>query len=170
MKSYARKNVTRAGATAALAAALLTATGCGYIHDQPTKISYDASDGVSASVGDIEANNLLVVTNAAQDEGRILGGLVNNGERDAALQIDTGEATARIQVPANSEVDLSDREVLVDPTGAEPGALLFGTELRSADSTTSIDMPVLDGALEQYAPFVPGGSDYTPPAKPTEGH
>ncbi|WP_129660730.1 hypothetical protein [Rothia halotolerans] len=170
MKSYARKNVKRAGATAAIAAALLTATGCGYIHDQPTKISYDASDGVSASVGDVEANNLLVVTNAAQDEGRLLGGMVNNGERDASVEIDTGEATVQVRVPADSEVDLSEQEALVDPAGAEPGALLFGTELKSEGATTSIDMPVLDGALEQYAPFVPGGSDYTPPAKPTAEH
>lgn len=170
MKSYARQNVKRAGATAVIAAALLAATGCGYIQDQPTLIQYDASDGVSASVGDVEARNLLVVTNDAQDAGRMLGALVNTGEQSADVQIDTGDATLRFQVPANSELNLDDEQALIDPTGAAPGSLLFGTELRASGSTTSVDVPVLDGALEQYAPYVPGGSDYTPPPEPTEGH
>lgn len=166
-----RSGARRIGATAALAAAVLTATaGCGYIHQQPTTFHYDASDGVSANVGDIRVRNIMVVTNDAESEGRLLGTVLNGADREATVTVDTGKATARIEVPANSEVHLEDDETLVDPAGVLPGKMLEGTKISVGGQSTTTDVPVLNGALDEYRQYIPGGSDYTPPAKPTESH
>ena len=168
--SLARQPLRRVGAAGALGLSLLAVTGCGYIHSQPTLIQYDASDGVSADFGDVEARNIFVVANDAESEGRLLGALVNTGDQDVTVTIDTGEATAEVELPAGGEVRFDQEETLVDPAGVLPGKMLMGTTFSDGRNEATADVPVLDGALEEYREYIPGGSDYTPPAEPDVEH
>lgn len=53
----------RLAASAAVAALLLgSVSGCAFITPQATTVHYDASDGISATIGDIQVRNALLVT------------------------------------------------------------------------------------------------------------
>ena len=170
MKSLAHQPVKRVGAAAAAVVGLLSITGCGYVHSQPTMIQYSPSDGVNADFGEIEARNIFVVTNDKESKGRLLGALVNTGDEDQLVTIDTGEDTATVDVPANSMVSFEEEKTLVDPAGAAPGMMLMDTTFSTESHQAKANVPVLNGALEEYRTFVPGGSEYTPPPEPHVEH
>lgn len=166
-----RQGIRRAGATAALAAAVLSTTaGCGYIQEQPTTFHYDASDGISANVGSIKGRNLMVITNDAESDGRLLGTFLNDSDKDVTVTLDAGKSSASVKVKANSETHLEDDETLLSPAGTAPGKNIENARISVGSQSTQTDIPVLDGALPEYKEYVPGGSSYTPPAEPTEGH
>ncbi|WP_129360513.1 MULTISPECIES: hypothetical protein [Micrococcaceae] len=155
MKSFARQNVKRAGATVAIAAAVLSATGCGYIHQQPTTIHYAASDGVHANVADAEFRNLMVIAKDKDSAGRLLGTIINSSDQDMDVRIDTGNATASVSVPANGKVQLEQKETILDPVSKAPGELLDGTKLSVGSQSTTANVPVLDGTLDEYKEYMP---------------
>ncbi|MCT1368488.1 hypothetical protein [uncultured Kocuria sp.] len=155
MKSFARQNVRRAGVTMALAAAVLSATGCGYIHQQPTTIHYAASDGVQANVADAKFRNVMVIAKDKNSPGRLLGTVVNSSDQDLTLTIDTGDAKADVKVPANGEVRFEQKETLLKPVGKAPGELLENTKISSGAQSTTANIPVLDGTLDEYKQYLP---------------
>lgn len=155
MKSCARQYVKRAGATAAIAAAVLSATGCGYIHQQPTTIHYAASDGVHANVADAEFRNLMVIAKDKDSAGRLLGTIINSSDQELNVMISAGNATASVTVPANGKVQLEKKETLLNPVGKAPGELLEDTKLAAGPQSTTANIPVLDGTLEEYKQYMP---------------
>ncbi|WP_030013480.1 MULTISPECIES: hypothetical protein [Micrococcales] len=159
MKSFARQNVRRAGATMAIAAAVLSATGCGYIHQQPTTIHYSASDGVQADVADAKFRNVMVIAKDKNSPGRLLGTVVNSSDKELSLTIDTGEAQAEVKVPAKGEVRFEKQETLLNPVGKAPGELLKDTKISSGSQSTTANIPVLDGTLDEYQQYLPNLAD-----------
>jgi hypothetical protein len=150
----------RAVAAAALAVMALGATGCGAINPQATTANYAPSDGISLNVGDVQARNLMLVTNSAEEEARVLGSLVNNTENAQSLTLSVDGGSVTIDVPAMTTKKLEDdaNKTILPSAGAEPGA--------HADVTAAIDgitseeaVPVVNGALAEYRPYLPGGYD-----------
>ena len=162
MKIAARQKLRRAGLSAAAAAALLTTAGCAYINPPATTMVYSAADGIVEQVGDVKLANVLIVATGADQEGRVLGTLVNDGDQDVTLSMDVDGATAEVQIPAGGTVDLDqdDPVVTVDRAGAEPG-LMVETEFTGGESLTE-RVPVLDHTFSRYAEFIPGGAPSTP--------
>lgn len=164
--------LTQVGTLAA--AALLAAVplaGCTYIAPQTTTKSYDASDGVGINVGGVEIRDALIVTASADDPGRLLGSVINQGQSEATLRI-SAQAGGRpvvddtVTVPAGGVVRLGpatrgEQDVLLTPAVAEPGAL-FGLTFSAGGQDQQVAVPVLDGTLKEYAPYVP-----TPTPAPT---
>ncbi|MCJ8505673.1 hypothetical protein MRU69_12540 [Kocuria flava] len=162
MKTPARKSLKRAGLSAAALAALLTASGCGYINPSATTMQYSAADGIVQEVGDLKVTDLLIVATGADEQGRVLGTVVNDGDQEATLTMDVDGATAEITVPAGGSRQLAEGEpVLVERAGAEPG-LMVETEFRTDGATHTDQVPVLDHTYPRYAEFVPGGAPTTP--------
>ena len=85
MKIAARQKLRRAGLSAAAAAALLTTAGCAYINPPATTMVYSAADGIVEQVGDVKLANVLIVATGADQEGSVLGTLVNDGDQDVTL-------------------------------------------------------------------------------------
>ncbi|GAA4695493.1 hypothetical protein GCM10025781_11560 [Kocuria gwangalliensis] len=162
MKNAARKKLQHFGLGAAAAAALLTATGCGYVSPQATADEYAPSDGIQADLGDVKVRNLMILAADADSEGRVIGSVVNEGSEPATLSIDADGATAEVEVPANDTVMLETSEpVMVDRAGAGPG-LMVETELEADGQSSTQSVPVLDHTYPRYASLMPGGAPSTP--------
>lgn len=162
MNNAARKKLQHVGLGAAAAAALLTATGCGYVSPQATADDYAPSDGIQADLGDVKLRNFMIIAEDENSEGRLIGTVRNTGSEDATLSVDADGATAEVEVPANDSVVLEKSEpVTLDEAGAMPG-LMVTTQIEADGQSTEQSVPVLDHTYPRYASLVPGGEPSTP--------
>lgn len=164
MQIAAPKSLQRAGLSAAAAAVLLSTAGCSYINPVTTaEVGYAPADGIVLEIGEVNLTNPLIVATSAEEEGRLLGSIDNGYDEDVTVTVDTGVATAEIDVPAGGAVLLEDvaEPVILDPAGAVPG-LMVETEISFAGESATESVPVLDHTFERYAEFVPGGAPDTP--------
>lgn len=164
MKNAASKTVKRASATVALAGALLATTGCGYIYTQPTTLIYDASDGVSFTMWPkgqrIDMRNLMVISNGKDQPGRVLGSVYNLGKMDQTITFDLGDESFKLMVPAGKHIILEDEanKVIVNKVKVQPGQMLKDSQGIIGETTEAFNMPVLDGTLEEYKPYLPNAA------------
>jgi len=157
----------RLAASAALALGIaLGASGCSMVTYQATTEHYDASDGVSVDVGDLDLRNVLVVSDDGVD-GTLVMTVVNNGTEDVSLDVQFGEGGSEaqtIEVEAGSEIAFGVDDVEgtdeVEPIVLEgidtiPGAFLpMFFEYSGAEGVEKL-VPVLDGRLPEYENLVP---------------
>ncbi len=151
-------------AAAAISIGLLSVTGCGYINPQQTNQQYSPSDGVRADLGSLQLRNMLIVSTDANKPGRVIGAVFNTSSSDATLTISgAGGSQATIPVKANSETYLNDTTsaVILSTTGGVPGSVVPVTIKSGSDSST-VQFPVLDASLKEYAKYIP-----TPSASPS---
>ena len=127
---------------------------------QATTEHYDASDGVSANVGDLDLRNVLVVSEDGVD-GNLVMTVVNTGEDDATLGVQFGEGgsdVVEVDVEAGQTLVLgSDEEdpVLLEGIDAEVGGLLpMYFQYGDAEGVEK-QVPVLDARLPEYADLAP---------------
>ena len=119
---------------------------------------------------DIQLRNIMVIAADEASQGRVLGTILNQTEEDATVTLAFPTETLTVEVPAGQEVRLEndENELLLAEAGANPGLLLKDVEVSSnvTSSTTTFNVPVLDGALEEYAPYLPTAA-VTPSATET---
>ena len=133
---------------------------------QATTEHYDASDGVSANVGDLDLRNILVVSDDGET-GNLIMTIVNNGTDDVRLGVQFGEGggeTQQIEVESGSTVTfgVDDAEgmdvvepVLLEGMNAEVGGLLpMYFQYGDAEGVEK-QVPVLDSRLPEYADLAP---------------
>lgn len=138
---------------------LLTATGCGFITPQATTQSYNPSDGTSASVGDIQVLNALVISNDG-DEGNLVANVVNGGTQrvTVTLQFESGSTKVdrKVSVAANSFKSLGTDEVfLLEGMDTQPGGLLPVFVQYDGETGKQMMVPVLDNSLAEYSDLLP---------------
>ena len=152
-------------AVAGLAVAV-TLTGCSQTNQITTEKEYNSSDGVGGRVGHIRAINMLVVSEAKGDPGTLLGALQNTGTDDENVALTIGDDSQHVLVPADQTVLISapggnsdeDENLVFDPIDVPPGAVIdLKVETKDAGSLT-LQVPVLDGSLPEYADSVPSPS------------
>lgn len=173
----AQKNrARRAVAAAALAVLALGVTSCGAINEQATSFQYAASDGIVLNVADLEVRNLMLVSKSANDEARLIGSIINPSATAQTLNLKLSTGSVSIPVPAKSVVDLEKdaNEKVLSATGVTPGLQAPAT-LSIDGSSATAKIPVVDGTLEEYRQFVPGGFDssdleHLVPSPKSEGH
>jgi hypothetical protein len=147
----------RLAASAVLALGLaIGATGCSMVTYQATTEHYDASDGVSVSIGDLDLRNILVVSDDGED-GNLVMTVVNTGDDDQTLQIEpAGADILELEVPAHESVVLGSEEVeplLLEGIDAEVGGLTPIYFHYAGEEGVEKQVPVLDGRLyEGLAP------------------
>jgi hypothetical protein len=157
----------RLAASAALALGLALGTsGCSMLTYQATTEHYDASDGVSANVGDLDLRNILIVSDDGET-GNLIMTIVNNGTDDVRLGVQFGEGggeTQQIEVESGSTVTfgVDDAEgidvvepVLLEGMNAEVGGLLpMYFQYGDAEGVEK-QVPVIDSRLPEYADLAP---------------
>ncbi|REE05117.1 hypothetical protein LG293_08735 [Citricoccus nitrophenolicus] len=179
MKFAASKATTRNAAVAGLAAvALLGATGCSAVNMQATTLQYAPSDGIVADVGDAKLRNIALITSEPDAESRYIGTLASATGEPLEVSITVAGTETRFSVPGEDSLELEDpaNEQIIPSSGGFPGGMVDATvEVNGVSETVGIT--VLDGTLEEYRPFVPGGADpsaddhlYETPAAEEGGH
>ncbi|WP_426594294.1 hypothetical protein ACPPVS_01975 [Cellulomonas sp. McL0617] len=149
-------------AVAGLAAAL-TLTGCSATNQMTTEKEYNSSDGVGAHVGDIKAINFLIASAAKGEPGALLGALENSGSSDQSVTITLGTDDQSVHVPAGQTVLLgapggntdTDTTITFDSIPEPPGAVVPVTVATRDAGSVSLDVPVVDGTLPEYAGSIP---------------
>ncbi|MEA5456476.1 hypothetical protein SPF06_17230 [Sinomonas sp. JGH33] len=166
MRFTASTPAMRAALAAALGVGLLTATGCGYINPQQTSIQYSASDGVRADVGTVQLRNVLIAssgkagsasTPSADAPGRLLGSLYNTSGQDASVVLSTpSSGSVRVDIPKNGTLHLEQNPnpVTFSHVGGLPGSLV-DVKVTVDGKTQEVQIPVLDGTLDQYRQYIP---------------
>ncbi|WP_250444569.1 hypothetical protein, partial [Actinotalea sp. C106] len=159
-----RPGLRRAASVGLAAAAVLGLGACSATNPITTTMNYDASDGVGAEVGDIRAGNLILLTESEGAAGTVIGWVSNDGTDRATvtLALDGTALGSPIRLAAGETVLLGpdrDRTVDVDAAPGAPGSLVEMTVAADAAGTTTIDIPILDGAFSEYTDLVPTGTD-----------
>ncbi|GAB3616364.1 hypothetical protein GCM10027416_09210 [Okibacterium endophyticum] len=148
-------------ASAAVAAAVILGTSaCGLVAPQATTLEYDASDGVSATVGTIKILDAVVVSDDGVD-GNLVFTAVNTGSAHMLqVQYESGSGTETIDVMVDENAtvgfggDTTDAVLLPD-IDSIPGSLLDIYFQYGQESGVEARVPVLDGEQKQYSTFVP---------------
>ena len=126
---------------------------------QATTEHYDASDGVSVDVGDLDLRNILIVSEDGVD-GNLVMTVVNPGESDAALgvQFGAGGDVVEVEVGAGQTLVLGsedDEPILLEGIDAEVGGLLpMYFQYGDAEGVEK-EVPILDARLPEYADLAP---------------
>jgi len=150
---------------AGLCVAGVVLAGCSATNPITTEHEYSASDGVRATVGDVRASNLIVLSSAKGSEGLLIGGLTNDGVDPRTVTLTFGDQQATVQVDGKATVLLDGTtadghaDVRVTSVSVPPGAVLPTTVATDVAGSHDVSIPVLDGSQPDYATLVP-----TPPA------
>lgn len=172
MKFAASTTLKRAGAVLAVGATLLSTSGCGFINtfngQQPTTIVYNASDGVSLDMepqgNRFVARNLMLISTGDGQPGRLLGTVMNLSNEDLVFELDYGMDGVQntvINLPANSQVRFEDdaNKVIVPSVDVLPGQTLTSAQGIIGSDTQGLNLPVLDGTLDEYEDYLPNAAD-----------
>ena len=161
----------RAVRAAAVLAASLVLSGCTYLNPQTTQDPYVPTDGQAVSLGEVRVASLLIVSEAEGEPGRLVARVVNGTAEEQRVTI-TGEGLDEsVTVPPQATVAIGEPgdpdalDVVIDAVSERPGQLVELTIVREGEGgeTLEVGVPVLDGSLEQYAPYLPTAEPTTTP-------
>jgi hypothetical protein len=153
----------RFAASAVLVALVLGATtGCTFLTPQATTDHYDPSDGIGATIGDVQVRNAFLLTGDGETAS-LLVNLVNEDDKGIQVNVQYEDASSAkvdesIFVNAGSVKSLGGAD---DPrlllTGIDaPAGSLFPVFFQYGDVTgEQLWLPVLDGSSADYADLVP---------------
>jgi hypothetical protein len=154
-------NVRKITSAVAISAALLLgATGCSLTNNVASLQQYAPSDGSQIDIGNVKLRNFIYLTDGVNG-GKLIGTFVNNEKSEISFQLEylDGDLRAKTQpiyIPAGETLGMGsagDTEGFGVTLNAQPGSNV--TMWVSIDGATGVELvvPVLDGTLEQYAPF-----------------
>ena len=150
-----------AAAVLAVGVALGTA-GCNLIQPQATRLAYDASDGVSLNVGELNLRNLMIISDDGEN-GNLLLSVVNSTGVDEELHIgfvSGGEIVdGHLEVPSNDKTATSwgsgkEDRIILGGMNTMPGGLLEVAFEANGESKTVL-VPVLTSAQPEYEGLEP---------------
>jgi len=147
-------------ALALSAAVVLGTSGCSLSGDVASMQQYTPSDGSQIDIGHVKLRNFIYLTDGVNG-GKLIGTFVNNEKTEISFELEyiDGDLRAKTQpiyIPAGETLGLGssgDTEGFGVTLNAQPGTNV--TLWVSIDGATGKELvvPVLDGTLEQYAPF-----------------
>lgn len=159
--------------TATVAVALVGAglAGCSATNPITTQEPYAASDGVRVTLGDLTAENLLILTSGAGEAASLQGAVSNDGADalEVTFALEDGTEVGSVEVAAGDGVLLggTEGEELLFASADVPGATTAVTISTTVAGTQTIEVPVLDGTLPEYEDLVPTALPTTSPSAPT---
>lgn len=161
---------TRPWASLAVGLALVGAlTACSVFAAPQTQRPYDASDGVRATVGEVQLLNMIVFTEEGED-GNFTAAAVNSSDRDVELTLqyesDGERVDVTVDIPAGRTFNIGvDEQVLLPGIDTIAGGILKLYLQYGSEPGKLADVPVLDASLNQYDGLLPTP---TPTPTPTE--
>ncbi len=147
---------------AAAAVIAIGATGCSLdprVH--ATTREYSAAEGINVpGFGTVTVRNVVFIANDEGTEGNLIAAVINRGTTDASVDFKVGEQTQSVEVPANTIVSLGVGDTVpllftLEGTATKPGADTPVTVNIPGQDAETIPVPIVDGTLEYFAPFVP---------------
>lgn len=140
---------------------VLTA-GCNFISPQTTTEHYDASDGFSTTVGDVELRNAIVFTDNG-DSASLSVTLLNTSDTAQKVNFQYSSLgsteTTSVEVPASTSISRGtqdgDPQILLSGIGKQPGTLMKIFIQAGSKTGKNFNIPVLDGSFPQYATLLP---------------
>lgn len=151
---------------------LLLTGGCSMFSGTQVLEPAQLSDGVSTTVGDVQAQALVVVGQKGQP-GVLIGALINSGAEPVTVTVAAqGSSTGTpVQVPAGSSVQLGGAgagATVVVPSLQAPAGAMTGVQLSTpAGGQVQVQVPVLPTSLPYYSTVTPpassGGTPTTAP-------
>jgi hypothetical protein len=163
----------RVAASIALAALLTVGVaGCNFVTPQATEKHYDASDGVSGSVGDVKVLNVMAIASdekSTRNHANLVFTAVNSSEDTVRLRVQYKAKTQTIELePGATDVGFGtkgDQRLQLSGFTAKPGALAKIFFQYGSAEGQQLEVPVLDTTWAQYADL---GPTATPKPTPTE--
>lgn len=150
----------------------LTLSACQWTAPITTMKSYDPGDGVSAQVGPLKVNNLMVVAEQQGGPGTVLGVASNSGDQPVQVAVSTveagqqGDAGTPVQVPAYGMQELTQAQgstATTLPSVQAPPGTLVQLLVRTQSGQTVVEVPVLAPA-GYYQGYGQGGGTAGPTA------
>ena len=149
-----------------------------YLSPAQTTKSYEAADGTNTTMGSVQLQNVLIVTGAKGEPGKLQGLVVNNGQAAVKVVITAGSKSSTVSVPGASAVRLDGKAsgdstatqspVTIPSVAAAPGGYTKLTFTTKSSGSTTVQVPV---QLDQY-PYGSASPEHptytTPPATTTE--
>jgi hypothetical protein len=149
-------------ASVALAATVVFgATGCNLVSPQATTKQYDPSDGVSAEVGDLHLNNLLVITEDGTDGNLIFTAKNSGSSHSLSLQFGENDTTVTTVIDGNTSTVFGGDDndpITLEGIDTQPGSLLPIFVQYGNETGKQVLVPVLDGTISPYDELLPGSS------------
>jgi len=137
-------------------------TGCTFLTPQATTEHYDPSDGIGASIGEIQVRNVLLLTEDGETASLLIN-LINDSQYGADVTVQYADASnakvnESVYVNAGDVTSLGgpDNEQLVlSGIDAKPGSL-FPVFIQYGNETgKQLWVPVLDGGEPHYSELIP---------------
>ncbi|THJ65463.1 hypothetical protein E8P82_11960 [Arthrobacter echini] len=110
--------------------------------------------GENGAVGSVNLLGVLLVAAAEGEPARLLGTLENESDQSVEVTITDDDDEVVITVEPDEQLSLLHNETIIDTADDAPGANTTIT-VATSDDTTDLLVPVLDGTLDQYRPYVP---------------
>lgn len=168
----------RIAASVVLATGLMLAsTGCTFFSPISTQIKYDASDGISTTVGDIEVRNAFAVTDDGTNVNLVMV-MINSGTQTQVVKVQynfddkaTGEPGDQlVPIEAGQTISFGNGNgapnMILENVNTQLGGLLPIFIQYGNETGKTMLVPVLDNSLPGYSTLLPTVSP-TPTAVPT---
>lgn len=158
MTDRIRSRIVTAAAAVVVSAAL---TACAA--DEPSRVEVPPSEleavavGTNLDVGEIKIRSLLVVATDEGEPGRLLGNVFNPTDAAVEVMIADEDDSVEIVVPPRDVVAFDEEETVLDSVAEIPGSFVQVT-VTAQGVEVEDRIPVVDGSLDWYEPYVPGGS------------
>lgn len=157
---------SRVAVSALLAAGvLLGSTGCTFFTPIATQLPYDASDGISTTVGDVKVRNAMAITNDGETVNLVMY-VLNSGTEPVEVRFEydfegsepaESDRSEIVELEAGESVSFGNGgdhpELILTDANAQPGGL-WPVFVQYGDETgKTMLVPVLDDAI--YSDLVP---------------
>jgi hypothetical protein len=146
-------------ALAAVALATVALSGCSLSRDIASLDMYAPSDGVQLDIEQLKARNVMFIKGASGN-AVLIGSFVNSGTEAIIATIQTEDASGEVvrvafEVEAGKKFDLgyNGTEGIVLPLKGIPGSI-HPVYLSGFTDPIEMNVPILDGTLAEYRPFV----------------
>ena len=154
----------RAILASALALAVSTGTaGCNLIQPQATTKQYDASDGVGVNLGELDLNNMILLSDDGGESANLVVGAVNTSGSPITLNISYTSngvlATVVAVIPSSERVigygGKDEPQIVLDNINVPAGGTLTLTLQAGVGDTKVTIVPVLNTDLPEYQGLTP---------------
>ena len=159
MTDRIRPRIVTAAAAAVVATVVLSACAA----DEPSRDEVPPGEleavaiGTNLDVGEIKIRSLLVVATGRGEPGRLLGNVFNPTDAVVEVEIADDDDSVEVVVPPLDVVAFDEEETVLDSVAEIPGSFVPITV--TAEGVEVEDrIPVVDGSLDWYQPYVPSGS------------
>lgn len=152
-----RRIVTAAAAVVAVAALTACAAGEPSRDEVPPGELEAVAIGTNIDVGEIKIRSLILVATDEGEPGRLLGSVFNPTDAAVDVVIADDDDSVEVVVPPLDVVAFDEQETVLDSVAEIPGSFVQVT-VTAQGVEVEDRIPVVDGSLDWYEPYVPGGS------------